>query len=114
MPRRIVAVVLLIFFSGASVLFACSCGRPAPACVYARNAKVIFLGKVTFTNEDHSGTFLQQTLVRFQVEEAFKGLSADAREVWIDPGSFTCVMPSTTLESDIWYLVMRAPSCRPV
>jgi len=89
MPRRIVAVVLLIFFSGASVLFACSCGRPAPACVYARNAKVIFLGKVTFTNEDHSGTFLQQTLVRFQVEEAFKGLSADAREVWIDPGSFT-------------------------
>jgi hypothetical protein len=49
----------------------------------------VFVGKVVFTNDDGSGTIAQQTLVHFEVEEAFKGLKTGTRDVWIDPGSFT-------------------------
>ena len=49
----------------------------------------MFVGKVDFTDDDGSGTFLQKTSVRFEVEESFKGLASDMRYVWIDPGSFT-------------------------
>jgi hypothetical protein len=62
---------------------------PAAACAYVSSAAVVFVGKVVFTNDDQSGTFVQKTLVRFEVEEAFKGLPPGADDVWIDPGSFT-------------------------
>jgi hypothetical protein len=44
---------------------------------------------VGFTNDDGSGTFVQATLVRFDIEEVFKGLPQGTKEVWVDPGSFT-------------------------
>jgi hypothetical protein len=69
--------------------FACSCGPAAPACAYVNAASIVFVGKVIFTNDDGSGTFLQMTLVHFEVEESFKGLSPDTHDVWIDPGSLT-------------------------
>ncbi len=59
-----------------------------PACAYVA-ADAIFVGRVSFTNDDRSGTFLQATLVRFDVEEIFKGISAGTKHVWVDPGSFT-------------------------
>jgi hypothetical protein len=52
-------------------------------------ADVIFLGKVTFTNDDGSGRFTQSTLVRFDVQESFKGVASSVRQIWVDPGSFT-------------------------
>jgi hypothetical protein len=70
-------------------VFACSCGPAAPACAYVNLASAVFVGKVIFTNDDGSGTFLQKTLVHFEVEESFKGLSPVTHEVWIDPGSFS-------------------------
>ncbi|HTR37469.1 MAG TPA: carboxypeptidase-like regulatory domain-containing protein [Bryobacteraceae bacterium] len=50
---------------------------------------VIFAGRVVYSNDDGSGRFAQGTLVRFAVEEVFKGLPEGTAEVWIDPGSYT-------------------------
>jgi len=83
----LVALILMLVFNRPAI--ACDCGRPRPACVYVGQAKAVFVGKVDFTDDDGSGTFLQKTLVRFEVEESFKGLASDMRYVWIDPGSFT-------------------------
>lgn len=66
----------------------CHCRGPKPACAYL-GADAIFLGRVSFTNDDGSGRFTQATLVRFDVEERFKGIPAAADHVWVDPGSFT-------------------------
>jgi len=80
-------LAILVMVSGP--ILGCECGAAGPACVYASGADVIFLGRVVFTNDDGSGRFTQGTLVRFQVEEAFKGLAPGTQDVWIDPGSFT-------------------------
>jgi hypothetical protein len=68
---------------------ACECGVPAPACAYVDRTAAVFIGKVAFTDDDGSGKITQKTLVRFEVEESFKGLPKGTRDVWIDPGSFT-------------------------
>jgi len=67
---------------------ACSCAPPLPACALVTGSDLVFLGKGVYSNDDGSGTFNQYTLIRFEVEEAFKGQGPNAREVWIDPGSF--------------------------
>jgi hypothetical protein len=54
-----------------------------------KDASIVFVGKVIFTDDDGSGTFIQKTLVHFEVEEAFKGLQPELRDVWVDPGSYT-------------------------
>lgn len=48
----------------------------------------MFLGKVVFSDDDGSGTFVQRTFVHFDVQEVFKGLGAGVHDVWVDPGSF--------------------------
>lgn len=85
--NRTLAFVLLIA-GGAGPIWPCDCRAPRPACAYV-GADAIFLGRVGFTNDDGSGTFLQATLVRFEIEEVFKGLPQGTKEVWVDPGSFT-------------------------
>ncbi len=85
---RFLLMALLLLLIPASAV-ACSCGAPGPACSYISDSKVIFLGTPVFTDDDGSGTFVQRTLYKFQVKEAFKGLAADTKEVWVDPGSFT-------------------------
>jgi hypothetical protein len=67
---------------------ACTC-HLYPACAYVGGSAIIFVGRVTYSNDDDSVGLVQATLVRFEVEEAFKGLTPDVHEVWIDPGSFT-------------------------
>lgn len=67
----------------------CECGPPGHASQYIKEASVAFVGSVVFTNDDGSGKFTQKTLVRFEVEEAFKGLGPEVHEIWVDPGSFT-------------------------
>lgn len=86
MKRSLVIVFLMA--AGAVIARPCECGSPMPACAYVA-ADAIFVGRVSFTNDDRSGTFLQATLVRFDVEEIFKGISAGTKHVWVDPGSFT-------------------------
>ena len=76
-------------FADSPSSFGCDCGAPGPTSEYIAHASVAFVGKVVFTNDDGSGKFNQHTLVRFEVEEAFKGLRPEVREVWIDPGSCT-------------------------
>ena len=88
MPRIMLVVVLLCFACGPSS-FGCDCGAPGPASGYTSHASVVFVGKVVFSDDNGSGKFNQHTLVRFEIEEAFKGLRPEVHEVWIDPGSCT-------------------------
>jgi Carboxypeptidase regulatory-like domain len=80
------AVIALLLANSAN---ACECSGPRAACTYVSYADAIFIGTVAYSNDDGSGTFRQITLLRFTVEESFKGLPDGAREVWIDPGSLT-------------------------
>jgi len=80
-------MAILLGAAGATVAWPCSCRGPLPACAYI-GADAIFLGRVSFTNDNGSGT-MQATLVRFDVEETFKGIAPGTKQMWIDPGSFT-------------------------
>jgi hypothetical protein len=57
--------------------------------LYVSRAAAVFVGRVAFTDHDPSLGLRQRTFVKFVVEEAFKGLSPETHEVWVDPGSFT-------------------------
>ncbi len=81
-------MIIPLLVAGAGVAWPCDCRAPKPACAYV-GADAIFLGRVSFTNDDGSGTFLQATLVRFDIEEVFKGIPPGTKQVWVDPGSFT-------------------------
>lgn len=71
------------------LLWGCSCGDDAPACERFPRARAVFAGTVLQGNDDGSGTFRQGTLYLVRVEEAFKGLTPDQKEVFVDPGSYT-------------------------
>jgi hypothetical protein len=85
----------LVLIAGTAALvqvaFPCSCSPSAsgPACSLVGSGDVIFTGRVAYSNDDGSGRFGQGTLVRFAVDEVFKGLPPGTTEVWIDPGSYT-------------------------
>ena len=81
-------VIVLLTAADAVIARSCECAAPMPACAYVA-ADAIFVGRVSYTNDDRSGTFVQATLVRFDVEEIFKGISAGTKHIWVDPGSFT-------------------------
>jgi hypothetical protein len=86
-------VKLLFGLSVASLFWvfsasACSCDGGILDCSYA-SADIVFRGTVDFNNDDGTGTFVQQTFIRFQVSERFKGLPSGTKHVWVDPGSFT-------------------------
>lgn len=82
-----VAFAFVVTFNPAG--FACECGGPSPACAYISVAPVVFVGTPIYSNDDGSGTFIQQTLYKFTVDEIFKGLTEGTKAVWIDPGSYT-------------------------
>ena len=87
--RRLFVGALLLLFVGAIRSFGCFCGPPGPASQYVEHARVVFVGKAVFNDDDGSKKFTQKTLVRFQVEESYKGLGPEVHDVWVDPGSFT-------------------------
>ena len=86
---RSCSVVLALLFVGVIRSFGCFCGPPSPASGYVEGASVVFVGKAVFNDDDGSRKFTQKTLVRFEVEEAYKGLGQQLHDVWVDPGSFT-------------------------
>jgi hypothetical protein len=85
--RRLLTA-LLTGLAGLSSAFPCSCDGGVIDCSFA-SADVVFRGSVDFNNDDGSGTFVQPTLIRFQIREIFKGLPAGTDHVWVDPGNFT-------------------------
>jgi hypothetical protein len=80
-------IAALVLFNSAA--FACSCRWSDDVHRYLKAANVVFVGKVVFSNDHGSGTFVQRTLVHFDVEETLKGLDPAVRDAWIDPGSLT-------------------------
>ena len=87
--RHFVFGTICFFIIWPIAAFSCECGPPGHASRYVKEASIIFVGRVLFTDDDGSGKFIQKTLVHFEVEEAFKGLGAEIHDVWVDPGSFT-------------------------
>lgn len=100
--------LLLGLFVGILPVAACHCSPDSygPPCALVAHRDIIFLGKVVFSDDDGSGTFLQATLIRFEVHEVFKGLPAKTKEVWIDPGSYTSCY--ATYEVNQQYLVFAS------
>lgn len=84
---------------------ACSCGsyEPVKACQIYQSTPVIFRGRVIDHNHDPTAGFGQMTLYRFKVLEAFKGLSPETKEVFINPASMTSCYTEFALDHD--YLV---------
>jgi hypothetical protein len=69
------------------------------------------LGRVKFTNDDGSGKFTQATLVRFEVEESFKGVPPGGHQIWADPGSFTSCYEEYHLgERYLIFAMRKAPT----
>jgi hypothetical protein len=87
--KRILLLAIFLFCRGDRPAIGCECGPPGHASKYVKQAALVFVGKVVFTDDDGSGQFIQNTLVHFEVEESFKGLKPDVRDIWIDPGSCT-------------------------
>src|ERR1700721_1267293 len=86
---RVGVGALSFLLIAASPSLGCWCRLSGPASDYVKGATVVFVGKVAFTDDDGSGKFTQKTLVRFEVEESYKGLGPETHDVWVDPGSFT-------------------------
>ena len=102
--------LLLLAFAIPAATWPCDCGPPKPACAYW-SADAIFLGRVSFENDDNSGRFAQRTLVRFDVEERFKGVAPQVDQVWVDPGSFTSCYENYRLGAR--YLIVATRSRMP-
>jgi hypothetical protein len=77
MPRLPSAVLLLLFPVG--LVFACEC-QYAPPCTRIHKSAAIFTGRVLDAGRDRGGPF------RFQIDEQFKGLGKDVREVNVEGG----------------------------
>src|SRR5271165_6437555 len=70
-------------------VWACDCRSQGTSCAYIDRAAVVFIGTVAFNDHDPALGTQQRTLVKFKVEEAFKGIAPGVQEIWVDPGSFT-------------------------
>jgi hypothetical protein len=102
------------FLTCAIPSFGCECGPPGHASRYIKEASIVFVGKVVFTDDDGSGKFIQKTLVHFEVERAFKGLGPEMHDVWVDPEVSHLVMPNIMSVSGTSYLHMAAQFYREI
>ena len=73
----------------AGVVWGCTCSAPLPPCELFDRSRAVFSGVVLDTNEDGRGGFSKTTLYLVRVEEGFRGLAPEQKEVFVDPGSFT-------------------------
>lgn len=70
---------LTLFASG---VFGCSCLTTGLVCSNFLKATVVFVGKVLRGNDNGKGNFTHYLV---EVEEAFRGLKPEQKEVFIDP-----------------------------
>lgn len=64
----------------------------------------VFVGTVLPGNDDEGWRFAERTLYLVRVEEAFRGLTPDQKEVFIDPGSYTsCLTEYKAGEKYLFY-----------
>jgi hypothetical protein len=108
MDRAFRVLLALTTTACAPAAWACSCliYEPTRACEIRHSATTIFKGRVLDTNATVDGGFNTWALYRFRVDEIFKGLPAETKEVFIDPGSGTSCMTAFQLGQD--YLVYTA------
>lgn len=83
------APVVILLLGLVNSGFACVCrGAEEPPCVAYQRADAVFIGTVAkFTAVDHGQTRLTELLVRFSVEEPFKGVAVGELEVATATGS---------------------------
>src|SRR4051812_26649932 len=82
MLRQLTGLVLL-----SRLAEACSCLGWLPICTWFEAIPVVFIGEAISSNFDPAGPPGQLTLEHFRIVEAFKGVSKDATEIWVDPQS---------------------------
>lgn len=77
---------LLIFIALARTSAACSCGSEAlsPICKRISEVDVLFIGTPVATNDKYGGPAGDPVWYRFSVQEVFKGLQPQQKEVLID------------------------------
>ncbi|MGJ5815392.1 carboxypeptidase regulatory-like domain-containing protein [Paludibaculum fermentans] len=83
-----IARLAILLLSVLPPALACSCAAPTPACQRIDGIQYAFLGRVLATNEtkDAGGG---PYWYRFGVDEAFKGIGPEVRELIVDPDSFS-------------------------
>jgi Carboxypeptidase regulatory-like domain len=82
-------VIFTLWSAWPALACVCVSYEPIKTCQIYQSAPVIFRGRVIDHNDNGSGHFTQMTLYRFKVLEAFKGLSPEVKELFINPGSGT-------------------------
>ena len=92
---------LLILIALTRSAVACSCGSEpfGPICQRIGELKVLFVGKAIARNDLHEAGIRVGTWYKFTVDEVFKGLQPNVREVIVDPGSGTSCQMSFTIGS---------------
>jgi hypothetical protein len=82
--RLAVCAAILFLPAFASPVFACSCLNPGPPCQAYWDAPVVFAGTplaVSRIEVERDGSRVMQRLVRFRIEEAFRGVGGTDVEV---------------------------------
>lgn len=108
----ILRLVSLLFLTWPIVL-ACSCAAPGPACQRIDLFDYAFLGRVLATNETKDAQEAGPYWYRFSVDEAFKGLEPEVREVIVDPDNSTSCRQSFQVGSLYLLFGRRSPLSGP-
>jgi hypothetical protein len=85
-PRLLMLLLcaFLLSTSYASTASACSCAEPGPVCELVINAKAVFLGEsVELVADPKTGA---AQFYRFRVEQVYKGLPTNIKEVKVYAG----------------------------
>ena len=92
---------LLILIALTRSAAACSCGSEpfGPICQRIGELKILFVGKAIARNDLHEAGIRVGTWYKFTVDEVFKRLQPNVREVIVDPGSGTSCQMSFTIGS---------------
>ncbi len=88
---------LLSLLLAARFALGCSCAPAQPLCQRIDRVKVLFIGTATATNDNHDGFLKGGIWYRFSVDEAFKGIASNVKEVIVDPMSGTSCQDEYTV-----------------
>ncbi len=91
MQALMIARLLIISLMLAGKGFACSCASLGSVCSTFTSAKVVFTGKILAGHEEKNGRFTHYLV---KVEEVFRGLNPEQKEVFIDPDLMPRVISS--------------------
>jgi Tissue inhibitor of metalloproteinase len=82
---------LLVLVYGTGSVYACSCMAPKPPCQAVWEADAVFIGTVLSTHDDSKRVIgFDSRLIKFAVEESFRGLASNVVEVFTSQTGAGC------------------------